>query len=468
MHIVMVHYHLKPGGVTSVIRHQVEALSGHADVLVVCGEGPETPFPAPVAVVPGLAYDLRRDPRWTASQTADQVWEAIVQRWPRGCDLVHLHNPTLAKNRLLPEVLARFQQRGLRLLLQIHDFAEDARPDAYSSAPYPADCHYAVLNRRDRDILLAAGLHPEGVHLLPNEVPATPPGVPRAAPGCHVLYPVRAIRRKNIGEAILLSLFFPPGVHLAVTLPPNSPADRDAYRFWQAFVHRHGVAVQWEAGLGGDFGILVQTARFLITTSIAEGFGFAFLEPWRAGKWLQGRRLGSVCDDFDENGIDLSHLYTALKVPTRWLDRRRWWHRWRQAVAATETAYGRRPDPEAVRAAFQRLADAEAVDFGLLDESLQAEVVQRCVKSASDRDALVTLNPVLGSLASPVEVAGQVAANAAAVARHYGGEAIGRRLRTVYQATEKPIHQAVAKDRILDSFLDLDRFSLLRWGQWTP
>ncbi|HDI59432.1 MAG TPA: hypothetical protein ENF48_03585 [Desulfobacteraceae bacterium] len=468
MRIVMVHYHLKPGGVTSVIRRQAEALSGRADVLVVCGEPPGTDFPAPVAVVPGLAYDLHREPQWSATETADRIRDTIVRRWPRGCDLVHVHNPTLAKNRLLPEVLGRLQQRGLRLLLQIHDFAEDARPGAYSPAPYPADCHWAVLNRRDYDILLAAGLRPEGLHLLPNEVATPPPGDPDAPPGRHVLYPVRAIRRKNIGEAILLSLFMPPGHHLAVTLPPNSPADQEAYRFWRDFVQRHRLAVQWEVGLRQDFGTLVQTARFLITTSIAEGFGFAFLEPWRAGKWLWGRRLAPVCADFSDNGVVLDHLYTALQVPTKWLDRQRWWNRWQAAVAAAHCAFGRPFDPEAIRAAFQRLADAESVDFGLLDEPLQAEIVQRCLKNAARRDDLAHLNPQLRSVAPPAGAARRTAANAAAVARHYGREAIGRRLWAVYRDAQKPIHQAVDKARLLDCFLDLDQFSLLRWGRWTP
>jgi hypothetical protein len=468
MRIVMVHYHLKPGGVTSVIRRQAEALAALAQVLVVSGEPPDTDLPAPVAVVPGLAYDLRRAPQWSATQTADRICHAIAERWPRGCDLVHIHNPTLAKNRLLPEVLGQLQQRGLRLLLQIHDFAEDARPGAYTPAPYPADCHYAVLNRRDRNILQAAGLHPDGVHLLPNEVTAPSAGDPHAPAGGHVLYPVRAIRRKNIGEAILLSLFLPPGVHLAVTLPPNSPADKDAYRFWQGFVHRHRLALQWEVGLRQDFGTLVQTARSLVTTSIAEGFGFAFLEPWRAGKWLWGRRLAPVCADFSDSGVDLNHLYTALEAPTAWIHRRRWWGRWQKATAAAAAAFGRRSDPEAVRAAFERLAASERIDFGLLDEPLQAEVIERCVKNFVDREQLVSLNPGMMSMAPPADAKARIAANAAAVSRHYGAEAIGRRLWAVYQAAQKPIHQAIDKARLLDCFLDLDRFSLLRWGQWTP
>ena len=468
MRIVMVHYHLKPGGVTSVIRRQTEALAGLAEVLVVSGEPPGTDFPASVAVVPGLAYDLRRAPHWSATLIADRICDAIAKRWPRGCHLVHIHNPTLAKNRLLPEVLEQLQQRRLQLLLQIHDFAEDARPGAYSPAPYPADCHYAVLNRRDRNILQAAGLRADGVHLLPNEVAAPRGGDPGMPPGRHVLYPVRAIRRKNIGEAILLSLFLPPAVHLAVTLPPNSPADMDAYRFWQGFVHRHRLAVQWEVGRRQDFGTLVQTARFLITTSIAEGFGFAFLEPWRAGKWLWGRRLAPVCADFSDNGVDLSHLYTVLQAPTAWFDRRRWRNRWQKAMANAEAAFGRRSDPEAVRAAFERLAASERIDFGLLDEPLQAEVIARCVKTVADREHLASLNPGLTAMAPPADAKARIAANAVAVGRHYGAAAIGRRLRAVYQAAQKPIRQAVDKTRLLDSFLDLDRFSLLRWGPWTP
>jgi len=89
------------------------------------------------------------------------------------------------------------QKRGVNLFLQIHDFAEDRRPFDYFADEYPVDCHYGVINQRDYEILLAAGLKQEGSHRLVNTVNPC-----RIKPQAEltkplVLYPVRAIRLKN-------------------------------------------------------------------------------------------------------------------------------------------------------------------------------------------------------------------------------------------------------------------------------
>ena len=74
-------------------------------------------------------------------------------------------------------------EEGERLLLQIHDFAEDGRPDNFtvlreSSRPYPmADhVHYALLNSRDRQFLTRAGIPETQVHALPNPIAVSSDG----------------------------------------------------------------------------------------------------------------------------------------------------------------------------------------------------------------------------------------------------------------------------------------------------
>ena len=74
----------------------------------------------------------------------------------------------------------------------------------------------------------------------------------------------------------------------------------------------------FEAGLTNDFESLVLSSEFIITTSITEGFGFSFLEPWTAKKMLWGRKLPDICEDFEKNGVQLDHLYTTLNIPIGW------------------------------------------------------------------------------------------------------------------------------------------------------
>ena len=74
--------------------------------------------------------------------------------------------------------------------------------------------------------------------------------------------------------------------------------------------------VAFAVGVDTHFSALVHAAPFLITTSITEGFGFSFLEPWTAGRSIWGRRLKEICTDFAAHGIDAivvghGHHYSA-------------------------------------------------------------------------------------------------------------------------------------------------------------
>ena len=303
MNVAFIHYHLKPGGVTTVIRDQVRALqTAGGQALVLTGDRSPPSFPCLPVVIDGLGYDEMQCTDPSPGAVADAILDAMKRHFKNDCQVVHFHNPTLAKNRLFLHVVNRLQEKGVNLFLQIHDFAEDGRPDVFFKAPYPSNCHYGVINRRDYKRLLNAGLKTKGLHYIPNAISPLPPCADHVDVAPKVVYPIRGIRRKNIGEAILLSLFFPHNIPLAITLPPNSEADLNAYNGWKSFTKVHRLPVQFEAGRHHDFSDIISSAAFLITTSITEGFGFSFLEPWTTGKCLWGRKLKEICIGFEEKG----------------------------------------------------------------------------------------------------------------------------------------------------------------------
>src|SRR5690606_38989060 len=84
----------------------------------------------------------------TAAQLAERIEAAALAHFGVVPDLYHVHNPLLGKNEDLLPALAILRDRGARILLQIHDLAEDRRPDVYIAAPYPDGVHYAFLNSR--------------------------------------------------------------------------------------------------------------------------------------------------------------------------------------------------------------------------------------------------------------------------------------------------------------------------------
>ena len=59
---------------------------------------------------------------------------------------------------------------------------------------------------------------------------------------------------------------------------------------------------------------MYRMADIVITTSVLEGFGFAYLEPWILEKPVIGRSIPSITPDFQTKGMKLGHLYTALVV----------------------------------------------------------------------------------------------------------------------------------------------------------
>lgn len=467
MKVAFIHYHLKPGGVTTVIRQQIEALQKNGGkALVFAGEPPPAAFPTEVVPVSELGYSSDAANAPPVERATESILAAIIKRWPGGCDLVHIHNPTLAKNIRFPGILEAIRKQGLRLLLQIHDFAEDGRPDAYSHTPYPENCHYAVINSRDYNILLKAGLKKEALHLLPNMVsPLEADSNIPAAP--FVLYPVRAIRRKNIGEALLLSLFFKTGHHLAVTLPPNSPADMMAYGDWKLFSKKYRLPVRFEAGLKDDFQALAATARCFMTTSITEGFGFSFLESWTAGKSLRGRTLPDICSDFEARGIELDEMYSHLMVPLDWFDREGYLDAWRSAMESASKRFGFALPPTAVSEAEAQLAGSTEIDFGLLSEKYQKEVLQVLLEDPGKMTALIKINPFLDDLADLPISQNRIRRNREVVLMEYNADRYQEILQNIYKrATSETVRHGIRKETLLSEFFDPRRLNLLKWGPY--
>ena len=417
MKIAFVHYHLKTGGVTTVLKRQVEAIHGPFDTLVLTGDRAAAELPCQVVEIPELGYDQLIGYPPAAELVAERVLKALNEKWPGGCDVLHVHNPTLAKNRQFLQIIKRLQQAGVNLFLQIHDFAEDGRPHLYYEEDYPANCHYGVINARDAAILKKAGLDVAGLHTIPNAVEGLAVKGNRC-PKPQILYPVRAIRRKNLGEAILLSMFFNNGQRLAVTQPPNSPADAASYRDWIDWVRENRLRVDFEVGKKTEFPILIGDSESMVTTSISEGFGLTFLEPWTAGKLLWGRRLGDICQDFEENGIRLNFLYDRLDVPLTWLDADAFSRQWHKVVFNAVDRYGHDVAADAADRAFARMTGDDRVDFGVLSEKFQRQILARLIVDPSTKAELTSLNPWLADPGVVSEQSAIIENNRRAVLQH--------------------------------------------------
>jgi glycosyltransferase involved in cell wall biosynthesis len=462
MYIALLHYHLLRGGVSSVLRHQAELLTKAGyQVLIITGEAPAETLNIPTAVFPLLAYDSVRTARGSAEDTSETlaqgIQNAMMNHWGRLADVLHVHNPLLRKNRLLLPALGLLQKQGVNLLLHNHDFAEDFRPDVYNvDQNYPENCHYGVINRRDYSFLHRAGLKKEGLHFLPNAV--LPLQYTKGLTRRRFVYPVRAIRRKNIGEALLLSLFLPKGTSLAITLPPATTSpDLPYYEFWKRVAQELNLPVEFEVGLHESIADIMGSAQAVVTTSVKEGFGFSFLEPWTADLPVLGRRIGQICSDFEREGIQFPHMYDGLLIPMAYLSPPLLRKKLEQVLIDTYTAFGLEIESHTLKTLTDDIFAQDVFDFGKLDEEFQMDILEMVASNAIARQDIIDINPFLETLATWDMQSHEdiIQANKELVLLHYSMEHALNQLQMAYtKITTTPVQHRLSKSVLLDLFLD--------------
>lgn len=478
--LAIVHYHLRPGGVTRVIANTLAQLADESlQVVVLTGAPPPEGFGGKAVQVEGLGYDT--DAAVDPAILLGRLRLAARAALGGPPDLWHIHNHSLGKNPAFTRAVGTLAEQGESLLLQVHDFAEDNRPRNFSRLlktvadgdvaalgpilyPVSPRVHYAVLNNRDLQFLRQAGI-PEGcTHLLPNPIslssaPATRGGRPESVEGRLFLYPTRALRRKNVGEFLLWASLGQPGDRFAMTLEPTDPADLAHYRRWRELAVRAKWPVSFGVGLDGSraFGDWIRESTAIMTTSVAEGFGLAYLEPYLMARPVVGRDLPEITSDFKASGLELDHLYTGLPVPVEWVGAARLRAALRSSMAAAWEACGVPLQPEAAESGIESLLAGGQVDFGRLDEAFQGEILGRFGGSSE-------LKSRVGSLPQPASPS-STGRNARRVAEVYGPEAFGRRLEEAYGRVLEgtgDAGQTVSENLLLKLFMAPGRFHMLR------
>ncbi len=521
--LAILHYHLNRGGVTQVIRNHLLALQAcgcrfDSITLMHGGRGdaglsdnPPT-FPGlrvQTRVIPELDYDAIhggvRDPAARVGQLSAAIESTLFDRGAtREGTILHVHNHALGKNSALPGCVGELARRGFRCLLQIHDFIEDARPanyqhlcealggpapEAWSGLLYPqaAHLHYAVLNGRDRQILSAAGVAPARLHYLPNpvagvgELPERVAARRKLDPALDasrrlILYPVRGIRRKLVGELLLWAALFRESCSFALSLAPQNPVEQPHYERIVNLARELELPVYFNTGGQGglSFAENVAAADALLTTSVAEGFGMVFLESWLAQRPLVGRDLPEITCDFRDAGVDLETLLPRFDIPLDWLGREAVLEPLRNAARELYRGYRTPlpPDPD-FESQLAALLTPQGVDFARLSFKLQAAVVRRVARvGASARRELCQLNPGWAEMAQATleSQRERVRSNASRIQTAFGLRAIGQRLNAVYDdlarcPANSPVSRLARPEAILAGFLELSRLYPIRFAR---
>lgn len=327
----MMHHHLRPGGVTSVMRDMAIALGGRStydsvriDVFAafgseararrIFGDAARENFGNLRMVnVPALAYRKKSYPdRESFIGAAERLSEEILAHAdlsdPECPYILHSHNISLGKNPVATMafklVAEKAAERSLPLWLinQVHDFAENGRPEqmrAFTNCagsrdeafargfmyPNAPNVIYLTINSTDIDNLVRIGIARDRIFLLPDPVDARPfaeepiwekgadepaaiglePGADRAdlmvrrlanyaaskgqifdASLPILLSPLKVMRRKNNVESLLmLALLRHLGrpCQLLISLDAGSPPDVAYSRRLKDFAASRGMPV---------------------------------------------------------------------------------------------------------------------------------------------------------------------------------------------------------------------------------
>ncbi len=425
MKLALIHYHAEPGGVTTVLIQSAIALlaaqGGPSELLLVSGrdggvmdarlrilEGlglPSSSTACSVRVMPEIDYRAH-------TREFDAARSAQIRKDLQEISADHvlvIHNFHLGKNAEFTDAVLRLAANGGHrgLVFYIHDFPEAGRPVnlAYlrrhiSGSWYPIGpgIRWVVINERDLGLLRAAGVPTDHSAVLfnPMNTEVADPTDPserehrrtlltRAARALGFrtgsdsiwLYPVRAIRRKNVLESALLCGML-DGTELWLTLPGSSPTEQ-RYSDMLLELYRDGVihgafptaAISEEATL--SFPQLLETADLVISSSVQEGFGLTFVEAMRAGRPLAARYLDVIGDPARVFADHPVHFWNSVMVPlsTPSLSDPRPYLRMRYLQLLKEQLGPGHPGYDRLRSEVEKLLDGDAIDFSFLPPDMQ-------------------------------------------------------------------------------------------------
>ena len=429
MKLFIIHHHLNPGGVTRIIQSQIQSLKGKypdIDITVLTGNAGDQSFfdeqNVELDLNPDLDYLLGKNISGNdILQLKTKLSKYLLEKIPYDA-VIHVHNLNLGKNPVLTLALSEMAGKGYMLFNHCHDFAED-RPQnmnfmnriigkVFNKGPqkvmYPALPNYlfGTINAFDRERVINKGINRENVFHLPNPVYfETSQAISKSgarASVCNTLgidpklplitYPVRVIRRKNIGELILFSTIFEGRANWLVTQPPQNPEELVPYKAWKALCDDEKISVHFEVGNRVNFEELLLASDVCITTSTREGFGMVFLEPWLLGVPVVGRNIDYVTTDLIASGVEFPLLWDEVNVEL----------------------------------------DGAVKDFGKMDADQQQEFIRKIANDRSEKKKIRDMNPRLQQIFEPFPD-GLIQKNKRVIKNQYSLEQYATQLHDIYQ-----------------------------------
>jgi hypothetical protein len=447
---IQIHYHDRPGGVNSVISQYARAFDAMQAkfncIICSCDKNNKTlPGFAGLIDIPECNYRTfknRKDFIKTSELLASAIGSIIGNPdLPRPICIIG-HNLTLGKNCALSAAFSNcaekvgFSDKEAIFISVVHDFAEEGRIENLTQISflekkglnikeylYPTheNIRYISPNARNVAILkkahlpaqlllnpvTMAGAYPAKMENMGNKNKylsrlAKKDGTAWKSDIPVLFYPCRCIYRKNILEAILISGFVFRS-NLLLGSPGTSAGDTLLFKKAIGLCKKHLLPVIFDCNriftkghINKNFSSnIYDMADACITTSIAEGFGYALHDPWLLGKTVVGRKPMGFSS---AGGMDFTGLYESLPIPASWVDVDALCEKYHAAIKnclGNRQKKGVLSNRRKFDSAFvDYFVKDDTIDFGCLDVDSQLSILEKLCESP---DKIIEWNNICGN-----------------------------------------------------------------------
>lgn len=364
MKLIILHYHLRPGGIRRIIElatpHLVKTKHAIKNVILATGESADPKWknsfekmvaPTRLNFFIEPSFNYLSEQNLTATELTRQIRDGLRKLFAESDGsntLVWAHNLGIARNLILSRELVReCESKNVQIISHHHDFWFDNRwlrwpemqrfgfrsLDSAARAIFPPakNVRHFTINQSDASQLQKH--FGKRVGWLPNLSERTPPPDAERLREARSwlqhrindknapvwILPCRLLRRKNVAEALLLARWLRPGAWLVTTGAASSADEQFYFDKLSAAAHQH----HWRLRLGvlaGDearkpsVAELLAASEAVMLTSIQEGFGLPYLEAAASRRPLIARTIPNIAPDLRKFGFQFPQCYEEVLV----------------------------------------------------------------------------------------------------------------------------------------------------------